>query len=229
MDIDLGGLERLHAVLKAKTATTKTKKSAVFTREQIDEFFIKATGEEYRVPKLSLLLALRRSEICNLKQQDFTRGEDHLVVTIPTSKSDRAGNGRKFVVVSDEDPRKCAIKLYDGYIQKIKAKGPNERFWKQYRHGKYTSQNRGKNYFSNLPTQIAKFLNLPNANEFTGHALRRTAATLLANTGIDKLSLKRFGGWKSDSVCEGYIAESMDHKRKLAEAITAQPPKKNKN
>ena len=41
---------------------------------------------------------------------------------------------------------------------------------------------------------------------------RRSAATLLADCGADIITLKRFGGWKSDNVVQGYIEESIQQK-----------------
>jgi len=40
------------------------------------------------------------------------------------------------------------------------------------------------------------------------------------------VNLKRFGGWKSDSVAEGYIADSKENKRKLADRIQGESKKK---
>jgi len=42
------------------------------------------------------------------------------------------------------------------------------------------------------------------------------------------VNLKRFGGWKSDSVAEGYIADSKENKRKLADRIQGESEKKYK-
>ena len=39
-----------------------------------------------------------------------------------------------------------------------------------------------------------KYLKLPNSKEYTGHALRRTSASLLADTGSEILTLKQQGG-----------------------------------
>jgi len=50
---------------------------------------------------------------------------------------------------------------------------------------------------------------------YTVHAFRRSAATNLADAGVSFVNLKRHGQWKSDSVAEGYIANSkaLQHER----------------
>lgn len=66
---------------------------------------------------------------------------------------------------------------------------------------------------------IAQYLNLPDANLYTGHAFRRTSATLLADSGADITTLKRHGGWRSSNVAEGYIENSVDNKLKIGKQI----------
>ena len=70
-----------------------------------------------------------------------------------------------------------------------------------------------------MPQVVAKFLNLPNPEEYTGHCFRRSSATILVDSGADLTSLKRHGGWKSSSVAEGYIEESLNNKIEVANKI----------
>ena len=73
--------------------------------------------------------------------------------------------------------------------------------------------------FYQLPKKIATFLNLPDAACYTGHSLRRTAATWLANEGFTTLQMQKFGRWKSPTVAQGYVDDSTVAKRDFAEAI----------
>lgn len=61
--------------------------------------------------------------------------------------------------------------------------------------------------------------NLPNAENYTGHSFRRTSATILAENGGDLLTLKQHGGWKSSTVAEGYIAESISGNKRIATMV----------
>ena len=47
-----------------------------------------------------------------------------------------------------------------------------------------------------------------NAKPYTSHTWRHSAATNLADAGVSFINLKRHGQWISDSVVEGYIANS---------------------
>lgn len=54
---------------------------------------------------------------------------------------------------------------------------------------------------------------------YTGHCYRRTSASLLADSGADILTLKRHGGWKSSTVAEGYVEDSITNKIKISKCI----------
>ena len=70
----------------------------------------------------------------------------------------------------------------------------NKRLFLRYKNGKCINQPVGRNIFAKIPSDIATFLNLENAKNYSGHSFRRTSATLLANSGVDVLALKRHGG-----------------------------------
>lgn len=86
----------------------------------------------------------------------------------------------------------------------------------------------GKNSISEIPKTIAAYLKLPQVERYTGHSFRRTSATIAADHGADTLDLKRLGGWQSSTVAEGYVNESLHHKRKLNSIISGSAAAKKK-
>jgi len=72
----------------------------------------------------------------------------------------------------------------------------SDRFFLNYKNGKCAKQVIGKNKIENMPKEIAKYLNLPDPQAYTGHSIRRTSATLLDDSGGDITTPKRHGGWK---------------------------------
>jgi hypothetical protein len=85
---------------------------------------------------------------------------------------------------------------------KEQAKRTSGRFFCYFRNGSSTLMPIGKTTIANISRQIALFLGLENASLYTGHALRVTSATVMADSGADILSLKRHGRWTSDSIAE---------------------------
>ena len=68
-------------------------------------------------------------------------------------------------------------------------------------------QNMGKNNLNSLHKVACSILK-KNENGYTSHCWRSSAATNLADAGVSFINLKRHGQWVSDSVVEGYIANS---------------------
>jgi integrase len=89
----------------------------------------------------------------------------------------------------------------------------------RYRNSKCTVQSVGIHTIGGMPKQIALFMGLQAPDKYTGHSFRRTSATLLANAGADLLVLKRHGAWKSSSVAEKYIEDSLESENKIARMI----------
>ena len=74
----------------------------------------------------------------------------------------------------------------------------------------------GQNETKKLGVCIARRLGLPNPETYSSHCMRRTAATLLANSGISLIGLKNWGRWKSDSVAQGYVEQGIQSKTNTA-------------
>lgn len=116
--------------------------------------------------------------------------------------------------------------FYTEYVRKyMKLRPANakcDRFFLNYRKGKCTTQPIGRNKFLLIPKMVATFLGLENSETYTGHSLRRTSATLLCDGGGDITQLKRHGGWRSTTVAERYIENSINNKRKIGSLISSQ-------
>lgn len=137
---------------------------------------------------------------------------DLLMVDVPDTKTQKA---RRFVIAEDYV---APVKKYKGLRPKNVA---TDRFFLNYKQGKCTAQIIGKHKFASIPQEIARYLNIIDPENYTGHAFRRTSATLLADAGANMTTMKRHGGWKSSSVAEGYIEESLQNKTKIGKLISS--------
>ncbi|KAJ8986015.1 hypothetical protein NQ317_013899 [Molorchus minor] len=70
-----------------------------------------------------------------------------------------------------------------------------------------------------IPSVVASYLKLPDVACYTGHCLRRSSATLLADAGVDITTIKRHAGWKSTTVAEGFVENSIENKTKIANQV----------
>lgn len=140
-----------------------------------------------------------------------------LLVRIPDSKTHIQ---RRFTVIGETGITNLnLLDIYRKYAT-LRPKNANSRhFFLSYRNGKCTKQVIGINTLSKIPSIIAKYLNLPQPNTYTGHTFRRTSASLLVDSGGDILKLKQHGGWKSTAVAEGYVDNSFNTKMDCASRI----------
>ena len=82
----------------------------------------------------------------------------------------------------------------------------------------------GHNTFSDIPKDVARLLQMPNWNSYTGHSLRRSSATSAANSEAGAFELTNHCRWASPKVAMEYIANSKPQKRKMGCLITGEAP-----
>lgn len=101
----------------------------------------------------------------------------------------------------------------------------SDRFFIQYQNGRCTRQPIGKNKIGEMPESIACYLKLDNSKRYTGHCFRRTAATLLSESGANMQQIKQLGRWRSDIIAQGYIENSMHNRQLIYNGITHETSK----
>jgi len=159
---------------------------------------------------MGIMGACRANELHAMKIQDIKDVGSMLLVSVPNTKTKIA---RKFTI-NDKFYQIC-----NKYINLRPTNLKSDNFFLNFQKGKLTSQKIGINKFSAMGKQIATSLNLPNPDMYTGHSFRRSSATLLVDAGGDITALKRHGGWRSTSVAEGYIDDSLENKMNTAKKI----------
>lgn len=218
-NIDLGKYFKLTSYLKRLNDGYKPKKSKILEKSDIDKFLLEAPDHIYLLTKVATVFgiagACRREELTNLTLDNIEEKDDVLIITIPETKTKVS---RKFIV-SDPNKEIGYISIYVKY-KSLRPEGtPHRRFFVLYREGKCTKQCVGINTFGKMPANIAGYLKLPNPELYTGHCFRRSSATMLANSGSNITNIKRHGGWKSSTVAESYIEDSIENKKKIAHNI----------
>ncbi|KAJ8912509.1 hypothetical protein NQ315_015593 [Exocentrus adspersus] len=202
--IDISKYGKLTSYLKVGSRKYKTKKAKILERNQIEEFLKKAPDVEYLQVKVALILGVAGACRCN-----------ELTFLDISDVQDKGPSWKKLFSVN-------AVEMCRKYIS-LRPKAAGRRFFLRYVDGKCTTQHVGINTISKTFSKVASFLGLPDPESFTGHGMRRSSATLLANAGGDITTVKRHGGWKSTTVAENYIEESLSSKMAIAEKIQVLP------
>jgi integrase len=205
--------------------THKKKKSSIFTREQIFAFSNSDTDLAILIIKLVILFcyfgALCMSKYAAILRADVFETDKGLLISIIRKKTDKASVETIFVVPNMLEERCNSIDLYKEY-KHLTAAFENNRFFLTY-HQKWKSFKNspiGKNTMAIFLGLVARYLDLPDLATYTGHSLRASSATVLANSDISLENLKRHGGWKSTTIAEKYVRESIHHKTEMTNSFS---------
>lgn len=162
------------------------KKAKYFTRDELDTFIRTAPNTIYLATKVSqwfpvksqtskncklkvvaIIGTMGNCRICELHDLTIEDCEDFGTALMITIKSHQSRYPRQFTI-SGEYYQYCK-----SYLNLRPENGTNKSFFLNYQRGKCTSQCIGKNKFAVLGKQIAKFLNLPDAELYCGSSLRK--------------------------------------------------------
>ncbi|KAJ8983180.1 hypothetical protein NQ317_005823 [Molorchus minor] len=106
-----------------------------------------------------------------------------LIVKIPNTKTKIP---RIFVVTDVGN----MLELFRKYLSLRPPHVKHKRLFCTTKAGKCSSQPVGKNTMEKIPSVVASYLKLPDVACYTGHCLRRSSATLLADAGVDITTIK---------------------------------------
>ncbi|KAJ8909322.1 hypothetical protein NQ315_016113 [Exocentrus adspersus] len=197
--------------VKKKYRRYKPKNAKVLTLDQIDKFLLEVPDKDFLMIKLALIFgvagACRGKELHQLTISDVTDMDHALLVNVRNTKNNV---DRNFIINNSNKNGIDLIEVCRKYMALRKPETTHSRFFVRYEKSQCTVQAIGKNTFGKIPQKVAEYLNLPNSTLYTGHCFRRTSASLLADSGASIDVWKRHGGWKSASVAEGYIENSIN-------------------
>ncbi|KAF2897134.1 hypothetical protein ILUMI_09055 [Ignelater luminosus] len=126
---------------------------------------------------------LRREELYKMTLEDINDTGTVLIITIPDSKTHIQ---RRFTVIAETTQKNLnLIEIYWKYKAQRPKNVKSNHFFLQFRNGNCKTQVVGINTFSKIPSNVAKYLSLPNPDHYTGHAFRRSSASLLGDSGGD--------------------------------------------
>lgn len=146
--------------------------------------------------------ALRKDELTNITLHDIETHGSLLLVKIPESESNKA---RSFTIATE------LYEIVREYQSLRPPTAPTDRFFLNYKNGVCTVHAVGKNRFGSMPREIATFLQLEDADQFTGHCFRRSSAGVLARLGGNMTTLKCHGDWdRNGGLGPGGYMEELD-------------------
>lgn len=226
---DIEALAPIISILLSKWETGYSpNKACTFTKEQLKKFMNEAENTPYNMQvkayvPLVLSFAARGIEalFMDWSQLEYLPEKRMYYLTydrVKTRGQNRESDQHSLIVGKSE----CAA--LTAYINCFSAKEREGRFFRKLTQqgDKVVSSKQvlGKNTLAEFGKYIAKWLNLPSPEKYTGHWPRRTAITQLAEAGRTVQQIKCLTGHKSDTVVQGYIDNSSRMKTANAKAIS---------
>lgn len=154
---------------------------------------------------------MRRDELVKMSNFKYIDNSVHMYVHIRV-KETKNKIVREFVLAAGD---KCGVNLIDMFRKYVALRpvgAPPNRLFIFYGGGKCRKQPIGMH-------TIGTYLNLENVKDYTGRCFRCSSVSFLADTGANKTVIKQHGGWKSDRTASGYITNSLNNKRNIADQI----------
>ena len=147
--------------------------------------------------------ALRRSELCRIRHADLQFTAEGLILTLPRSKTDQTGEGRKIGIPHGRG-RICPVQTLKGWLERS---GITEGFiFRAVSGGKVEDAHLSDRSICNIVKSRVNLVGL-DANRYSGHSLRSGLATSAAQQGYSSWEIRRQTGHKSDGMLARYIRE----------------------
>lgn len=237
-NIDIDNFCKLKNFLKRKSTGYQPRTSMIFSRENINKFITEAPDETYLLmkvyPHLFFLIAAftfftllqvvvlfgicgacSREELHDISILDIQDKDDTLVVSLPDTKT----NHKRFFTLINEMEVINTRQLYKKYIALRPEHINHDKLFIFYKDNKCTVQRIGINTLGKVPSKIAKYLMLSNAEQYTGDCFRRSSASLLADAGMPLASIKRHVGRKNTIVPAAFVEDSIEMKKQYTRFI----------
>lgn len=147
--------------------------------------------------------ALRRSELCRIRHEDLQFTAEGLVLTLPRSKTDQTGEGRKIGIPHGRG-KICPVQTLKDWLARS---GIGEScIFRAIDGSKVIEGHLSDRSICNIVKSRVGSVGLP-VELYSGHSLRSGLATSAAQQGYSSWEIRRQTGHKSDGMLARYIRE----------------------
>ncbi len=164
--------------------------------------------------------AFRCSELANLQFENITFVAEGIDILIPRSKTDPIGEGQQCAIPYGDDTL-CPVTALKLWCKKANINA-GAVFRGIDQHHNLSLSPLSSQSVSLIIKKIAQACQLPNANKFSSHSLRRGFATTASQKGAPFVSIMRHGRWCNESTVLSYIADGQRFETNAAQVILDQ-------
>lgn len=152
---------------------------------------------------LGFYAALRGSELIQIKREDLSFETNGLVLIIPRSKTDQAGDGQTCAVPKQEN-QFCPVTLMKKWLE-VSDRESGPLFVGINRWDKISNKAISIQSLNNIVRECVKLIGISKAEQFSSHSLRRGFATSASQAGASFKSIMAQGRWRHEGTVLEYI------------------------
>ncbi|KAJ8678625.1 hypothetical protein QAD02_014412 [Eretmocerus hayati] len=177
--VDIGAYVNVNSHVRTASKKHKPKKARILTAQQLHQFCNVAPDAEFFLIKVILIVGVigccRKSELVKLLMAYVTVTDTSILIDIPPEVT-KTNTANTFSIVG---PSYVIVKRYLEARKNI----DNEKFFLLYRDGTFIDSACGDRTIGAIPKTVAEFLGLPEPERYTSHSIRRSSATVYAESG----------------------------------------------
>jgi site-specific recombinase XerD len=161
--------------------------------------------------------AFRRSELVAIQFKDLTFVPEGVEIMIPRSKTDQAGEGQVCAIPCGNETI-CPVSVLQTWLEAAGImQGPV--FRQISKNGEISDTGISPGRVNIILKSIAQECNLPDAEFYSAHSLRRGFATQASKNGAPFGLIMQQGRWKHEGTVLGYIEEGKRFEGNAASSI----------
>lgn len=174
------------------------------------DHYLKSRGEliDWRnntLLQLGFFGAFRRSELVNIRWEHVSFVPQGAEIMIPRSKTDQEGSGQ-ICAIPYGNSQLCPVTTLHCW-QELSNATTGIVFRHVTKENLLTNRPISPQYVSIIIKNVAKACQLPQAERYSGHSLRRGFATSASQKGASFSAIMRQGRWRHEGTVHGYIEE----------------------
>ena len=167
--------------------------------------------------------AFRRSELANIQLEQLRFVPEGLEILIPRSKTDQSGEGQTCAIPYGNQ-QLCAVTAVKMWLEKSKLE-EGALFRRLTKKGTITQTALQAGHINRLIQHLAHACQLPEAEKYSSHSLRRGFATTASQKGAPFSAIMRQGRWRHEGTVLGYIEEGKRFEANAVNYILKHPNK----
>lgn len=164
--------------------------------------------------QLGFFGAFRRSELAHIRYEDITFMPQGIIIRIPRSKTDQAGEGQTCAIPYG-DQNLCPATALKAWCEEVKIT-QGYIFRRISKSGKISEDPIAPEHINIVLKKIAQSCHLSNALDYSSHSLRRGFATTASQQGASLHAIMRQGRWKHVETAMEYIEQEQQFENNAA-------------